>query len=307
MLDEYVQQWSAIQTVRAAELSLAEVVTSYFDLAGNADELDVQGYLTGLVMLPVVERDLLAHAINELLDSTGSMVDGAHYSNPDARTFSGYSDYLRALTLSPDGYDFSAPQAGDDSTSAPTTEAPTAGFQGLMDARDPWDRADSTGGYEDNFDVDETEFQRIQALHESGLLETGAEERFDRITRQARDHFGVSSASIALITEDSQVIKSVVGPIGQDLPRGLALCARTIELDRTLVIPDATGDPEWRNHPLVAGEPRIRFYAGHPISTADGWRIGALCIIDDQPRHFTEEDLDALRRLAAQAQMEIWV
>ncbi|MHA7279909.1 GAF domain-containing protein [Arthrobacter sp. MDT2-2] len=296
MLDEYVQQWSAIQTVRAASLTPQDVVTAYFEITGNADELEVQGYLTGLVMLPVPERDLVAQAINELLDSVGSTVDGAHYSNHDVASFSGYSDYLRTLDLSPDGYDFSAPPAGDHTTSVASTDSADSGKP-----------IDAPADYEDDPGLDETEFRRLQALYESGLLETGAEERFDRITRQARDHFGVSSASIALITEDAQIIKSVVGPIGQDLPRGVALCAKTIEHDRTLVIPDATLDPQWRDHPLVADGPRVRFYAGHPICTADGWRIGTLCLIDDQPRIFTEEDVQVLRRLAARVQLEMWV
>jgi GAF domain-containing protein len=111
----------------------------------------------------------------------------------------------------------------------------------------------------------------------------------------------------ALITEDAQVIKSVVGPIGQDLPRAVALCAKTIERDGTFVIPDATIDPQWRDHALVAGGPRICFYAGHPISTADGWRIGTLCLIDDRPRTFTEEDARVVMILAAQVQLEMWV
>ncbi|MHA7278397.1 GAF domain-containing protein [Arthrobacter sp. MDT2-2] len=147
--------------------------------------------------------------------------------------------------------------------------------------------------------MDEIEFRRLHALHESGLLETGAEGRFDRITRQARDHSGVSSASMALITEDAQVIKSVIGPLGQDLPRNLSLCATTIDHDRTLVIPDAAADPGRRHHPLVAGGPEVRFYAGHPLCTASGWRIGTACLMDDRPRIFTREDVQALRRLAA--------
>jgi GAF domain-containing protein len=108
-----------------------------------------------------------------------------------------------------------------------------------------------------------------------------------------------------LITEDLQVIKSVVGPLGQDLPRSLSLCARTIEQDRTLVIADASTDPEWRDHPLISGGPKVRFYAGHPVCTADGWRIGTLCLMDDQPRTFTENDVQALRRLATQVQMQM--
>jgi hypothetical protein len=294
VLDEYMQQWSALQAVRAASLRFEDVFIAYFGLTGDADELEVVGYLSGLVMLPVAQRDLLAHAINELLDSTGSMADGAHYSNHDAASFSGYRDYLRDLTLSPDEYDFSAPPAGDHSTSTHTE----------MTALDP---SDAEAGAGDDSGLEEVEFRRVQALYQSGVLDTGAEERFDRITRQARDHFGVSSASIALITADAQVIKSVVGPIGQDLPRGIAFCAKTIERDRTLVISDASRDPEWRNHPLVAGGPRIRFYAGHPISTVDGWRIGTLCLIDDQPRTFTEEDVRVLRVLAGHVQVQMWV
>jgi hypothetical protein len=284
VLDEYVQQWSAIQTVRAAGLRGEDIFLTYFGLTGEASEFEIEGYLSGLVMLPPADRDLLAQAINEVLDSTGSLADGAHYTDDTTASSSGYADYLRALALSPDGYDFTAAPAGDYSTSG-TEPDPD------LDETNP----------------DETEFRRLQALYGSGLLETGSEERFDRITRKARDHFGVSSASIALITEDSQVIKSVVGPIGQDLPRDVALCARTIEKDRTLVIPDATIAPQWRDHPLVAGGPRIRFYAGHPLSTVDGWRIGTLCLIDDRPRTFTEEDVQVLRRLAGQVQLELWV
>ncbi|WP_208739309.1 GAF domain-containing protein [Arthrobacter agilis] len=295
MLDGYLQQWSAIQTVRAAGLNLPDVFRTYVDLAGDSDQLEVRGYLSGLVMLEVEQRDLLAQAVNECLDSEGSTADGAHYSNEEAASFSGYGDYLRPLDLSPDGYDFNAPPAGDHSTSA------TFGSGSSFDA------VAAAGGIGGGSDADETEFRRLQALHESGLLEGGAEDRFDRITRQARDHFGVSSASIALITGDSQIIKSVVGPLGQDLPRDLSLCATTIEQDRTLVIADARVHPEWRDHPLVTGAPGVRFYAGHPVCTVDGWRIGTLCLMDDQPRIFTDDDVQVLRRLAGQVQIEMWV
>jgi hypothetical protein len=290
VLDEHVQQWSAIQTVRAADLDREDIFMTFFVLAGDADELEVEGYLSGLMMLPAPQRDLMAQAINELLDSTGSTADGAHYSHQYAASLSGYSEYLRPLALSPDQYDFSAPPAGDHSTSFGTFASCAAHAMGPSGC-DP--------------QLDDVEFWRLHALYESRLLESGAEERFDRITRHARDHFGVSSASITLITEELQVIKSVVGPLGQDLPRNLSLCARTIEQDRTLVIADASTDPEWRDHPLISGGPRVRFYAGHPVCTADGWRIGTLCLMDDQPRTFTENDAQALRRLATQVQMQM--
>jgi hypothetical protein len=295
VLSEYVQQWSAIQTVRAADLRPDEVLQSYFALEGNADELEIRGYLAGVVILSVSDRDLLAHAINELLDSTGSMVDGAHYSDHDATTSSGYADYLRTLVISPEDFDFTAPSAGDHTASVITSTATgvSASLRAAVQAEGP--------------DLDEAEFRRLQALHESGLLETGTEERFDRLTRLARDHFGVSSSSIALITDDTQLIKSVAGPLGEDMPRNLSLCAVTIEFDRTLVINDASVHPRWRHHPLVTGGPQVRFYAGHPVCTAGGWRIGTLCLMDDQPRAFSDDDVQVLRRLATQVQMEIWV
>jgi GAF domain-containing protein len=296
VLDEYVQQWSAIQTVRAAGLRLEDILTTYFELTREGDELEVQGYLSGLVMVPVAERDLLAQVINELLDSTGSLTDGAHYSDQVTASSSGYSDYLRTLTLSPDDYDFDALPAADHSTTSDSALNSTAATGGKGDDPDP-----------DETDPDETESRRLHALHETGLLDTGSEERFDRITRQARDHYGVSSAYMALITEDSQIIKSVVGPLAQNLPRNLAMCAKTIEQDRTLVIPDASIHPQWLDHPLVTGPLGIRFYAGHPISTTDGMRIGTICLTDNQPRTFTNYDAQVLRRLAAQIQIEIGI
>jgi hypothetical protein len=310
VLNEYVQQWSAIQTVRAAHLELEDVFLSFLGLTGDADELEIEGYLCGLVMLSTPDRDVLAHAINELLDSTGSMVDGAHYSDADGESSSGYSDYLRTLNLSPDRYDFAAPPAGDHSTSSTSMTSigvPSSPDAAGAGAADVGAAGPVTGGHEFHADVHEIEFRRVQALHESRLLETGNEERFDSITRQARDHFGVSSSSIALITEDSQVIKSVIGPLGQDLPRDLSLCATTIKHDRTLVITDASVHPQWRDHPLVAGGPKVRFYAGHPVCTAGGWRIGTICLMDDRPRAFSDEDVQVLRRIAAQVQIEMWV
>jgi hypothetical protein len=287
-----VQQWSALQTVRTADLSIEDVFTEYYALTGTADELHVRGYLNGLIMLPAAQRDLIAHAINGSLDATGSMVDGAHYSDEDAAGNSGYEEYLRPLNLTPDGYDFTAPRIGDRSASTPVTVQPP--------------HPDPAEDLQDELDVlDEQEFRRVHALYESGLLESGPEDRFDVITRQARDHFGVSSSSIALITEDSQIIKSVTGPLGQDLPRRLSLCATTIQQAHTLVIEDAILDPKWHDHPLVTGGPGVRFYAGHPIATVDGSRIGTICLMDNKPRTFTHNDIHTLKRFALQLQLEI--
>lgn len=284
MISEYVQQWTAIETVSAAGLSGADVWVAYLSNGGYHDEVEVAGYLAGMTVLPALERDLVAHAINQLITARDLPLDGAHYSTDLVAEESGFAESLRRLVLSPEGYRFDRPAR---------TEPGGIACDG------------STPPSEDREDEDEE--RRCRALFETGLLDRGAEDRFDRFTAEARRHFGVSSASIALITEDRQVIKSVAGPIGQDLPRFVALCARTIEADRTLVIPDAAASPDFSDHPLVVGAPNVRFYAGHPICSADGWRIGTLCLIDDRPRSFDETDERDLRLRAAQVQIEIWI
>ncbi|MUK03197.1 GAF domain-containing protein [Vibrio cholerae] len=283
-LGEYVQQWSSVHAIRESDLTITEVWVTYWSMNGQHDETEVDAYLTGLLILPSLERDLVAHAINDLIEDLGLDVDGAHYSTGGVADDSGFSEYLRPLTLTPDGYRFDRP-----AITAP---------HGINDIGSATARQEV---------LDEVEVRRCHALYESGLLDTGSEDRFDALTAQTRERFGTSSASIALITEDRQVIKSVVGPIGSDLPREMALCAQTIETDRTLIVNDATNEPAWADHPLVTGGPCIRFYAGHPLSTPDGLRIGSLCVIDDQPRSFSDEDQRDLRLLAAQVQLEIWL
>ncbi|MHA7240527.1 GAF domain-containing protein [Arthrobacter sp. TMS1-12-1] len=285
MISQVVQQWVAVQTLRTTDFDAPSVWATYAGFGGSRDVGEVTAYLEGGQMLPAEDRDLVAHALNGMIEDAGLPVDGAHYSTDAVADGSGFGENLRVLTLDPDGYRFDRPAA-----TAPGGIAS--------------DGADIDGTAERDEDA---EYRRCHALYETGLLETGAEDRFDRYTTRARSHFGVSSASIALITEDRQVIKSVAGPIGQDLPRRIALCARTIEASTTLVITDARTDPDFRDHPLVVGGPRVRFYAGHPITTADGWRIGTLCLIDDRPRSFSDDDARDLQRMARDLQIEIWL
>ncbi|MHA7189168.1 GAF domain-containing protein [Arthrobacter sp. MDT2-16] len=292
MTDAYLQQWTALEAVRVAGLRSEQVLAGYTALGGSHDVFDVTGYLRGLTRLPVQDRNLIADAINELIDATGSMADGAHYSTDEAAFASGFEEYLRPLTTNPDGYGFDR--------RALRPDAQTVGGTGTQLAR-------TSSGPRDGTDItDNAEVRRLQALYLSGMLDSGAEERFDALTVRTRDRFGVSSSSIAFIAEDRQVIKSLAGPIGQDLPLELSLCAVTVKAERTLVIPDATRDPLYRDHPLVTGGPKVRMYAGHPLSTMDGWRIGSLCVMDDRPRRFTEEDAADLRTLARLVQDEMW-
>lgn len=151
----------------------------------------------------------------------------------------------------------------------------------------------------------EMERQRLLSVHRSGLLETGDEARFDRIVRRAQDTFGVTAASIALITEDQQFLRSFVGPLARSMDRHHAFCNVTIQGEDLLIVPDTLEDPRFSANALVVGNPHIRFYAGCPLRGPGGWFVGTLCVIDQQPRVFTVKDQRTLRALAVEAELEL--
>jgi GAF domain-containing protein len=120
-----------------------------------------------------------------------------------------------------------------------------------------------------------------------------------------RRYFDVGAASLSLIAEDAQYFKSVYGPLRDETPRQIALCAATVELNSMLIINDTFADERWASNPLVVGDPRIRFYAGYPLHGPRGWNIGSLCIIDQKPRAFPPSEQRVLRTLAAIVQSHI--
>lgn len=145
----------------------------------------------------------------------------------------------------------------------------------------------------------ENEALRLQALYRLRVLDTPHELAFDRITRLAADIYGVPMARISLVDANRQWFKSAFGTETCETSRDIAFCAHTILQDDLLIIPDATKDPRFRNSPLVNGPPGIRFYAGAPLITSDGQRIGTLCVEDTQPREFSSSQLSVLSDLAA--------
>jgi len=149
------------------------------------------------------------------------------------------------------------------------------------------------------------EFQRLEALRSLRVLDTPAEERFDRLTRLARRLFNVPQALVSLVDEDRQWFKSHSGTEVTETPRDVSFCGHAILGDEVFVVTDALRDPRFADNPLVTGEPGIRFYAGCPLSVGNGLRIGTLCIIDFEPRRFGDEDADLLRDLARMAEQEL--
>lgn len=147
--------------------------------------------------------------------------------------------------------------------------------------------------------------QRIRTLHALNLLDTGPDERFDRLTRLAQRLFDTPIALVSLVDSDRQWFKSRVGTNLRETPRELAFCAHTILSDEVLVVPDASVDERFRDHPLVTDLPEIRFYAGCPVRAPDGSALGTLCVIDHEPRHVDENDAALLRDLAGMLEQEL--
>ena len=143
------------------------------------------------------------------------------------------------------------------------------------------------------------EDRRLEALFALDILDTAAEASFDRFTRRACERFGVPIALITLVDRDRQWFKSRVGIDVPESARDPSFCAHTILGPAVMQIPDAVQDPRFAENPAAAAF-HIRFYAGAPLTLADGSRIGTLCIADHRPRHLDAEDVQALRELAEQ-------
>lgn len=154
------------------------------------------------------------------------------------------------------------------------------------------------GGIMKTPDFPAAEQLRQAALDNSGLLDSGAEERFDRLTRMACSIFNVPIALVSLIDGNRQWFKSCQGLPVSETPRDISFCGHAILHSDTLVIEDTLNDERFSDNPLVTDAPFIRFYAGAPLHNNDGYRLGTLCLIDRQPRTFSERDQNLLRDLA---------
>lgn len=144
------------------------------------------------------------------------------------------------------------------------------------------------------------ETARISALADFHLMDTPPEEQLDRLAELAAHLFKVPTVLISLIGSDRQFFKARVGFDLCETSREISFCAHAILQDDILFIPDALKDKRFAQNPLVLGPPFIRFYAGKPLITTTGERIGTICLIDTRPRQdFTAEDRDHLCDIAA--------
>lgn len=140
--------------------------------------------------------------------------------------------------------------------------------------------------------------ERLVALDRYDILDTPSEEAFDRITRLARRIFDVPMSTITLVDAHRQWFKSRQGLDACETARGPALCDVAIRESRPLIVPDTLADARFAANPFVVGEPRIRFYAGIPLQTPEGFAIGTLCVMDTKPRRFLDDQVEMLTDLA---------
>lgn len=151
-----------------------------------------------------------------------------------------------------------------------------------------------------NYPIPDDEDRRLEALYRYNLLDSPPEAAFDTITRVLSRLLDVPIALVTLVDRDRQWFKSRVGMEDvAETPRSHAFCAHTIMRDDVFLVPDAAADPRFSDNPLVTGPPYIRFYAGAPLVTDEGFRLGSLCAIDHRPRRgLSDEQLDDLVDLA---------
>jgi PAS domain S-box-containing protein len=146
--------------------------------------------------------------------------------------------------------------------------------------------------------IPDDETARLAALHRYDILDSGSEAEYDDLTNIAAQICGTPIALITLVDAQRQWFKSRIGLERSETPRDHAFCAYTIHESATLIVGDALEDPRFADNALVLGDPHIRFYAGAPLQTSDGLRLGSLCVIDRQPRVLSDRQQAALEALS---------
>ena len=152
--------------------------------------------------------------------------------------------------------------------------------------------------------IPKNEQLRLDALDELGILYTPLEDRFDKITRALCRMFYMPIAYVSLIDSDTQWIKSSQGLDIITTSRSTSICSHTLLADESIICEDLSQDERFKDNPFVTTGLKIRFYAGFALKSR-GQNIGTLCLIDDKPRKFNNEDIATMRDLTSWAQTEI--
>lgn len=151
----------------------------------------------------------------------------------------------------------------------------------------------------------EDERARIAALHRYDLLDTPPEGAFDRITGLAARVLDMPVSTVSIVDSERIWFKSHHGLDGGEIGRDPGLCATVVQTGAPIYIPDARADPSTRSNPLIAGDLALQFYAGVPLTSVDGYTLGALSVADYRPRTLTLDQRDILERLGRMISHEL--
>lgn len=151
------------------------------------------------------------------------------------------------------------------------------------------------------------ESARLKELEKYNIMDTPPEQEYNDIIELASKICDTPISLISLIDLNRQWFKANIGMKETETDRNIAFCAHAIQNDNIMVVEDAIADDRFKNNPLVVNDPNIRFYAGVPLTTSNGYNLGTLCVIDKKPRVLTSEQEFALKVLGKQviAQLEL--
>jgi diguanylate cyclase (GGDEF)-like protein len=149
------------------------------------------------------------------------------------------------------------------------------------------------------------ETARLKALDAAGILATPDEHSFNCVTNIGARLFDVPVCLLSLVDANRQWFKSVVGLGIKESPRDVAICAHVVGTGGPVIVEDTLCDARFADNPLVSASPRLRFYAGCPVRATSGEILGALCLLDYEPRHFPERQVALLRELASLAEVSL--
>ncbi|NRB63988.1 MAG: response regulator [Saprospiraceae bacterium] len=149
-----------------------------------------------------------------------------------------------------------------------------------------------------NFPVPINESERLKALKKYNILDTLPEDEFNNLTELASHITGSPIALITLLDETRQWFKSRVGLGVGETSREVSFCQYAIMDTKLFEVYDAWEDDRFRDNILVTGSPNIRFYAGYPLETSEGYNLGTICVIDDKPKALNKGQREMMKRLA---------
>ena len=153
--------------------------------------------------------------------------------------------------------------------------------------------------------IPENEAARLETLRQYQVLDTDSEETFDDLTRLAAYVCQTPTALISLVDANRQWFKARVGIEARETPRNISFCGHAILVRDCFIIEDALFDERFADNPLVINEPFVRFYAGMPLWSPEGFAIGTLCVMDRKPRTLNDGQVEALEMLANQVMSQL--